>query len=93
MAYLHIIHPIFPVRTIVTFSQPSLEELQKLVGGYIAVVKVFYNNKKCQMIINEEGKLLDMLPNELATKIYHERRDTEDYIAGTAIILENIEID
>jgi len=65
----------------------TLEQLQKLVGGYIECITLKDGR---QMIINEEGKLMDLPQNETATKIFHENFPhlTEfDYICGDAIIL------
>tara|TARA_R100000278_G_scaffold118812_3_gene99749 strand:+ start:1540 stop:1812 length:273 start_codon:yes stop_codon:yes gene_type:complete len=63
----------------------TLEQLQKLVGGYIQIVPL--GNDK-QMIINEEGKLMDLPYNETATKLMKEVYEgTTDWIAGDAIIL------
>ena len=66
----------------------TLEQLQKLVGGYIQVIEL--HSQKKQMIINEEGKLMDLPRNDTATKIFHEEYPhlTEyDYICGDALIL------
>ena len=66
----------------------TLEQMQKLVGGYIQLVEL--PSSKKQMVINEEGKLLNMPFNETATKLFHEEYPhlTEfDIICGDAIIL------
>ena len=52
----------------------TLEAKQKLVGGYIEVIRM----DGFDIIINEEGKLLDLEPN---FGIY----GGMDYVAGTAI--------
>ena len=52
----------------------DLSNLQKLVGGYIECVR----QDGFDIIINEEGKMMDLEPN---FGIY----DGTDYIAGTAI--------
>jgi hypothetical protein len=63
----------------------TLEQLQKLVGGYIQIVPLGED----QMVINEEGKLLGLPYNETATDIMKEKYEgTTDYIAGDAIILK-----
>tara|TARA_Y100000361_G_C10924262_1_gene220524 strand:- start:87 stop:359 length:273 start_codon:yes stop_codon:yes gene_type:complete len=63
----------------------TLEQLQKLVGGYIQIIPLA--NKK-QMIINEEGKLMDLPYNQTATDLMKETYEgTTDWIAGDAIIL------
>ena len=66
----------------------TLEDLQKLVGGYIQLIEL--HSSKRQMIINEEGKLMGLPFNETATKIFHDEYPhlTEyDVICGDAIIL------
>lgn len=60
----------------------TLEAFQEIVGGYIEVVSLSGN---IRMIINEEGKLLSLPKNRVATELY---QSTTDYIAGTAIITE-----
>ena len=65
----------------------SLEELQKLVGGYIEIVRTFDGRF---MVINEMGKVVrPMLPlNILATKMYlHGRRDP---IVGDAVVVDTV---
>lgn len=42
----------------------SLEELQKIVGGYIEIVNL---NEEYIMVVNEEGKLLGLPINSGAT--------------------------
>ena len=44
----------------------SLEELQKIVGGYIEIVNL---NEEYIMVVNEEGKLLGLPANPSATII------------------------
>jgi Domain of unknown function (DUF3846) len=52
----------------------TLEAKQKIVGGYIEVIRM----DGFDIIINEEGKLIDLEPN---FGIY----GGQDYVAGTAI--------
>tara|TARA_R110002074_G_scaffold227765_4_gene399350 strand:- start:403 stop:687 length:285 start_codon:yes stop_codon:yes gene_type:complete len=65
----------------------TLDQLQKLVGGYIELIDLPESNK--QMIINEEGKLMGLSINSTATKIFHENYPhlQHDTICGDAIIL------
>ena len=76
---------------------PTLEQMQKFVGGYIEVV---YSEKGSQIIIDEEGKLKDKPINweateewftesngvTMADKGYH-YDEYPDVIVGDAIIL------
>ena len=61
----------------------SLEELQKIVGGYIEIIRI---DSERDMVINEEGKI-DKLPyNAKATEIYQEVYNTIDFIVGDVLI-------
>lgn len=51
---------------------PTLEQLQQAVGGYIEVVNVIYQDRVCQMIVNEEGLMKCLPRNQVATDIYLE---------------------
>ena len=50
-------------------KQPTLKEIQKMVGGYIEFV---WDNGVVQVICNEEGKLQGLPVNKEATKIWAE---------------------
>lgn len=64
----------------------SLEELQEIVGGYIEVVGLMDNEI---MVINEEGKLIDLPFNETATQMYQEVDGFYDYIAGDVLVCDS----
>ena len=66
---------------------PTLQECNTFVGGYIEIQPVVFNGETGQMILNEEGKLLDLPVNIPATIIYRTNRETDDYIAGPALVL------
>lgn len=75
------------VRTYHGGSEPSLEDLQGFVGGYIQVLES--KNGKCDIIIDEEGKLKDKPFNRLATKLWlGDEKDWYDIIVGDAVICE-----
>lgn len=66
-----------------------LEELQSLVGGFIEVVYLADNSP---MIINEEGKLLDLPHNPKATVLLKEAGGIPgDWIAGDAVVIQKPE--
>lgn len=67
----------------------QLEELQSLVGGYIEILRVWYNNKKRLMIVDDEGKLKEKPINRLATKIYNA---PDEFIVGDVVIIKPEEI-
>lgn len=66
----------------------SLEELQKLVGGYIEVIYPFEFEKfplnRVAIICNENGKI-ERLP--LNRALYDEDGSLHDVIAGTAVLV------
>ena len=63
----------------------TLSELQALVGGYIQIVGTVDGRF---MVINDNGKLEDLIPNALATRLYIYGR--EDYIAGPAVVVDTM---
>ena len=67
----------------------SLEELQKLVGGYIECAH-FGNDGKF-FVVNEEGKLMGLPYNAGATAIYAEHVPG-DYIVGNALLCDRGEV-
>lgn len=75
-------------------KQPTLEELQKIVGGWIERVEVLFKGQERDMIINEEG-LIKRLPFNPAATEYRTNWLTlnglEQYatpIVGTVVIFE-----
>jgi hypothetical protein len=80
---------------------PTLDAMQKFVGGYVESVHVHHNGKSAEMYVNEEGALpiwLDGLPlkmNRRATQICHQNNAVNGTpvtyaIHGPAILLEDI---
>ena len=68
-----------------TVLDGSLEQLQKIVGGYIQILPINCNGYK-YMVCNEEGLRLGLWINNIATKIYGRQ------ILGTAILAREGEI-
>ena len=66
-------------------EKPTLEELQKLVGGYI---EILYSPDGKQIVINEEGKMQGLPINYEATKIWLGTKHWHDVIVGDAVVLE-----
>lgn len=60
----------------------SLEELQRCVGGYIEVVRVQDKEKAAYLIVNEEGLILQLPLNPIASEIAQQR------IVGDAVLVE-----
>lgn len=63
----------------------KLKELQEFVGGYIEVVPL--GNGKI-MVVNEEGRLLNLPPNWAVTTRY----GLSDLIVGNALVCEDGEV-
>ena len=64
---------------------PSLEELQKIVGGYIEIVADEFGK---QLVVNEEGNILGLDINWVATKEYNDYFGKPGMILGDAVLLE-----
>ncbi len=64
----------------------TLEEAQGLVGGN---VEILYppSNTEAILVINEEGKLLGLPVNKLATQVWLQQSGQRDYIVGNAILM------
>ena len=61
----------------------TLDELKEIVGGYIEII--YLTNNKI-MVINDEGKLINLPHNENATTLYRICLDTTDFIVGDALV-------
>jgi hypothetical protein len=68
----------------------TLEELKSVVGGYIEIVQLTEDDL---MVINEEGKLLNLPINVIATRVYRASRNTEDFIVGNVLICSDKELE
>ena len=64
----------------------TLEELQKIVGGYIEIpfLSEVFNNNEIDVIINDEGKFIDGLKPEIAV-VYGETGRVLDVVYGNCI--------
>jgi hypothetical protein len=58
---------IVPTTTHIHDSAPSIDELQKIVGGYFTLISISIAKKNCHMIVNEEAMLFGMAVNEEAS--------------------------
>ena len=63
----------------------ELEEMQKIVGGYIEIVRLRDGR---MIIVDEDGKSKDKAVNIPATNILRRDHFTTDYIVGTAIVCD-----
>ena len=60
-------------------DEPSLKEAQEFVGGYVEGI-TFPNGD--YLIINEEGKLMNLPLNPEATALWRATFDNDNYITG-----------
>lgn len=70
-----------------TEMEPSLENLQKSVGGYIQVLYIEVNGEPANLYINEEGKLENLPVNQVASELCKGFISPNDCIVGDAILL------
>ena len=70
----------------------TLKELQETVNGTIELIDL--SKRKVFMVINEEGKLLNLPKNEGASVLWEEEfgKNTGDYIVGDVAIIQYYEI-
>ena len=68
---------------------PPYEVLKELIDGYIELVPGFnkFQDEHCIAYCNEEGKLLGLQRNDMATKLWLQQHSTKDYFRGNVIIL------
>ena len=64
----------------------KLEELQKIVGGYIEIpfLSEVFNKNEIDVIINDEGKFIEGLKPEIAV-VYKETNRVLDVVYGNCI--------
>ena len=79
-------------------ESPSGSELREMVGGYLELVNVIFENRTCQAIINENGKLDNLPVNYEATRMYRNWLNengfhADDVIVGNMAIMTNFDLD
>ena len=75
-----------------TSKPPSLEQMQKWVGGYVEIIaRVYINDEEHQVFDNEDGLAIGATPNAPATKWLREHgvilNMATGYIMGNMVIL------
>lgn len=63
-----------------TDKEPSIEDMQRIVGGYIEHVGL----RAADGVVNEEGKLHELPVNALASELYD---NPQDLIVGNMLVL------
>lgn len=65
-------------------DENELDDLQRYVGGWIEYVPT---DQDVTLYCNEEGKILNLPPNPLATELFGSLLMPGDYLAGDVILL------
>ena len=68
----------------------KLEELQEIVNGWIEIV---WLPNDMVLIVNEDGKPLDLPINQEATKIYQDAFGFNDVIVGDALLCNTNQVE
>ena len=68
----------------------SLKEMQTFVNGMVELINI--SKHKVYMLINEEGKLLNLPMNERATVLFQEQFGKSDWIVGDVAIVQYEEL-
>lgn len=67
-------------------KKPTLPQLQNAVGGYIEMVPYGAKVRQWKMVCNEEGLLIGLPPNQLATALAHETH----YLVGSIVFTRHM---
>lgn len=86
------VHPSGAIDVTVIAELPSLEDLSKVVGGYIELVPYFfrYNDLPCVAFCNEYGKQNKLEPNPTATLMWMKacrQPALNDHLVGSVAIV------
>lgn len=74
------------------FAEWDYDQISKEVGGYIEAV--YFNNNDYFAYVNEEGKMLNLPENKIATELWYNsgrRILLGDYLAGDAVFFGEID--
>jgi hypothetical protein len=77
----------------ITQLQRGCEPLQKLVGGWIEAV--YSIDQELTFWINEEGKLIGLVPNPFGTAVWHgtnpNAERVNDFLCGTVVVTGGVD--
>jgi hypothetical protein len=76
----------FPQEVNLLETTDGFRELQKLVGGYVQVIALRGQFAGFELWLNEEGKLMNLPFNTVATLIWEECYGRTDVVVGNAVI-------
>lgn len=68
----------------------GLKEMQAIVGGYIEIIDLLDGTF---MVLNEEGKLIGLPYNNMATIMFRKAHHTFDYVVGDVLVCDKSQID
>lgn len=54
-----------------TPGEPSWDDMKEFVGGFLEHVSVLFQGRRCSMFVHEEGALIPLDVNSVATEIYY----------------------
>ena len=78
-----------PKLIVISDKAQELSKLQEYVGGYIETVVGTYDGKQCDLIFDEEGKLINKPLNQKATELWQgkDARYWQDVLVGDVVVL------
>lgn len=70
-------------------DKPSLEQLQRYVGGWVELVPGFtlYGSKTCEAYCNEGGRIKRLPLNYDATALWRYDNGATDFLVGSVVIV------
>ena len=88
---IHLVRTVGIIESTTPTRPLTLEQLQKMVGGYVEQVKVQYEGRRLYACIDEEGKLKLKEPNVMATLMYRTANPgSNQIIVGDMVILDGV---
>ena len=77
--------------------KPTLEDLQRIVGGYLEPISVLNEDTPRRlyrtMLVDEDGRQKQRPLNAEATRLYRAAWGSTPAIVGTAVLLMNFKLD
>jgi hypothetical protein len=67
----------------IDFNGDELSTLQRCVGGYVEIVRL---SDSVTLWVNEEGKVIDLMPNRIATRLFRAVFKSYDIIVGDVVL-------
>lgn len=78
-------------KTIKEYEKLTLQDIQSAVGGIYECV--YLHNENVDMLCNEEGKILKLDQNPIATALYHTNHGPKDVIVGDVLLINGVNLD